>query len=298
MKKETLQISSIFIALALLSGCANVSSYSSHLSARNAVIQSQQKGFQEEYIETDNFILYALLHDSSLQVGQENVPHQLNNINNINKAKALHVYIEGDGLAWETRTKISKDPTPTIATALHLAENDPQINNNTAVLYLARPCQYILEKNKNICDNKYWTSHRSAPEVIDSTSNAIDQMKEKVAAESVILVGYSGGASVASLVAAKRDDVSFLASIAGNLDIDALTTYHKVTPMYGSLNPLDFAYKTKHIPQRHMSSSADSVVPPFISRIYCNEINQAKACVEVDSITHWGDWEDYWNYNY
>jgi hypothetical protein len=52
---------------------------------------------------------------------------------------ALHVYIEGDGFAWKSRTQPSNDPTPNNPTGLKLAAADANAN----VLYLARPCQFI-----------------------------------------------------------------------------------------------------------------------------------------------------------
>ncbi len=280
------------IVSAFLVSCVSSSSYQSRhpnvlQGSLQAVENSQQAGFTEENIKTETFTLYALL---------SNNIHSHSNILD-NKNKVLHVYIEGDGLAWETRTKISSDPTPSIATALHIAENDP-MKSKVAILYLARPCQYNKEENIPLCNNKYWTSHRLAPEIVEAMSEAITQIKEKVGAQKIVLIGYSGGGALASLIANKRDDVSFLGTIAANLDIDYWTTFHNVSPMHGSLNPIDFTTKIKNLPQRHISSFADTVIPPEISQAFCNKINSPQACVTVDNIPHWGDWEKVWNYNY
>ena len=51
----------------------------------------------------------------------------------------LTVYLEGDGLAWASRTRPSTNPTPTDPVALKLAALDRSAN----VAYLARPCQYV-----------------------------------------------------------------------------------------------------------------------------------------------------------
>ena len=47
----------------------------------------------------------------------------------------LHVYLEGDGVPWITRTLIALDPTPRNPLALRLMALDP-----APALYLARPC--------------------------------------------------------------------------------------------------------------------------------------------------------------
>ncbi|NCD11666.1 MAG: hypothetical protein EOL93_03875 [Epsilonproteobacteria bacterium] len=55
------------------------------------------------------------------------------------KDSIMHVYIEGDGLAWKTRTLISDDPTPINPTALSLMNQD----SFTCKVYISRPCQYM-----------------------------------------------------------------------------------------------------------------------------------------------------------
>ena len=39
----------------------------------------------------------------------------------------LHIYIEGDGLSWRSRRRVSQDPTPTRPTGLMLAAADPSL---------------------------------------------------------------------------------------------------------------------------------------------------------------------------
>ena len=53
----------------------------------------------------------------------------------------LHVYLEGDGQAFVSQGGYaSSDPTPRNPLALRLAIQD---NSANAVVYLARPCQYV-----------------------------------------------------------------------------------------------------------------------------------------------------------
>lgn len=176
--------------------------------------------------------------------------------------QTLSVYLEGDGLAWLTATRPSPDPTPLVPMALLLAQADP---GPAAVL--ARPCQYA-RLAAGVCDSRYWTSHRFAPEVIAAVNLAISKLKEMSGADGLRLVGYSGGAAVAALVAAGREDVRELITVAGNLDHAAWTRLHRLSPLHGSLNPLDAAPALARLPQRHFVGSRDAIVPARIARSF------------------------------
>jgi len=175
-------------------------------------------------------------------------------------ADRLVVYIEGDGHAWLNRYNVSPDPTPWDPITLRLAVRD----RASAVLYLARPCQYTSGEARRSCHPVYWTSHRFAPEVVESTSRAIDQAKRLSGAGSVRLIGYSGGGALAALVAARRSDVAGLVTIAANLDHAAWTRHHDITPLAGSENPATYAQTLQAIPQIHLAGGDDDVVPPAI----------------------------------
>ncbi len=279
MQKRVLPI--LLLCSLYVAGCA-ISQQPSTARVQNEIHKAQHVlGFQERRIVTDSFTLYGLLHPAR------------------HEADTLHVYIEGDGLAWISRYKASRNPTPTKATALHLASHDPSLAKGSAsVLYLARPCQYVQDAAAQHCQPKYWTAQRFAPEVITALSQAIDSIKAEVQAQHIVLVGYSGGGPSAALVAAQRQDVVFLGSVAGNLDIESWTTWHKVSPLQGSLNPMDYVQQVRHIPQRHMSSHDDAIVPPIISQNFCNALNKPTYCEQVHGIEHGGPWHTVWNYTY
>ncbi|MFI4937523.1 MAG: hypothetical protein ACHQJ6_03310, partial [Candidatus Berkiellales bacterium] len=109
----------------------------------------------------------------------------------------MRVYIEGDGNSWRTKTQLSNNPTPKHPLALELAISDP----HPQVIYIARPCQYTPLTLEPACDPKYWSSHRYAAEVIHAYNTALDHLKEKAKNTNFILIGFSGGASVAALLA-------------------------------------------------------------------------------------------------
>ena len=205
-------------------------------------------------------------------------------------------YIEGDGLAWSNRTRISPNPTPKNPLALRLALIDPSEN----VIYLARPCQYVDLSLEKQCHSDYWTSKRLAPEVIDSMNEAITIVKQRARINKIRLVGYSGGGAVAAILAAKRDDVLDFRTVAGNLDIDLFARQHQVTPLSGSMNPVDFAKALSSIPQLHFIAEKDDIITHSITESYINQLKKYDMdlrCVKIQKVinaTHTKGWESAW----
>ncbi len=149
--------------------------------------------------------------------------------------------------------------------ALSLAMQDP----SPAVVYLGRPCQYVRGLAREGCgDNRWWTSHRFAPEVMRSTHAALDTLKHRFHASRLELVGYSGGGTVAAVVAAQRQDVQRLVTVAGNLDPAAWTRINRLSPMAALQNPADMASQLAHVSQWHVAGKADTVIPPAIGQSY------------------------------
>ena len=204
------------------------------------------------------------------------------------------VYIEGDGLAWLSKTRLSTDPTPRHPVALELARKDSETPN---VVYLARPCQYTLHSQDPLCaDASYWSNKRFSETVISSMNEAVDYFKSQSNAKELHFIGYSGGAAVAALIAARREDVKSLRTVAGNLDPEAVNRTHKVSPLSGSLNPMDAAQKLKGLPQRHFIGSADETIPEFIARGFAAKTG-GRACANVTSVdgaSHQNGWTGRW----
>ena len=175
-------------------------------------------------------------------------------------AERLTVYIEGDGLAWVNASTPSSDPTPRDPLGLRLALAHPDGN----AAYLGRPCQY-LDTQVSACAQAYWTESRFAPEVIEAMSDGLSQLKARFAAKRLTLVGYSGGAAVAALLAARRGDVERLVTVAGNLDHRAWTMHHHVAPLSGSLNAHDASGQLSVVPQTHFVGGRDRVIPPVLA---------------------------------
>lgn len=163
-----------------------------------------------------------------------------------------HIYIEGDGHAFNSRGMPTDNPTPHGTFMRELAFGDTSPN----VIYLARPCQFVDEVR---CEQKYWTTARFSHDVIDAEYHAI---KEIVGNAPVILIGYSGGAQVAGLVAVTKDlNVKKLVTIAGNLDHRTWTASKNFVPLSDSLSLTDYKIQYLKIPQTHYVGARDTVIP-------------------------------------
>lgn len=172
----------------------------------------------------------------------------------------LWVVIEGDGRAWLNMREPSMDPTPVDPVGWRLAKDVSQ----KTVLYLARPCQYLNSDELDACSVTDWTDGRFAEKWVQRLNAAVDQAKRMSSARQIVLAGYSGGGVMAALVAARRDDVALLMTVASPLDHAAWTTHHKVTPLHASLSVVAVQQELARLPQLHVVGADDKVVPPFL----------------------------------
>jgi hypothetical protein len=201
-----------------------------------------------------------------------------------NKSEA-NIYIEGDGSAWLSRAQQSLNPTPENPVALKLAAEDKSQN----VIYLARPCQYVnIDKN---CSSDYWGNKRMAPEVIEAYMQILDNYDFK----KINLIGFSGGAGIAAIIAAKRNDVITLRTVSGNIDIAAFSKLHNVSDMEGSINPESFARSLSTIPQIHFIGKEDKIITPGLFRNYIAETGDRCTKLEVINAGHGNGWEQLWS---
>jgi len=259
----------------LVAGCSSTPSLSQRVDVANQITQA--KGWQSSIVRTSAFNLQTY----TKPISQTNYP------------QTLTVYIEGDGHAWDNSQTPSDDPTPIDPIALRLAVQD----SSNAVAYLGRPCQYVeAEKSRN-CQEAYWTNKRFSLKAINSIDEAITQLKERYHAKTLILVGYSGGATVALLLAAQRTDVVKVISVAGNVDTQAWVKYHAISPLSGSLNPATFIDKLSNVPQVLYVGGKDDIVPLEVTQSYVDRFpkdRQPKVILVKDygHVCCWAkDWE-------
>ncbi len=258
----------LFLVIALFTaGCASVSD---RYEAADRI--AAEVGFTKTFVKTDNFTLTAYTRfDRPLD--------------------DLNVYIEGDGSAWLSRTRLSDDPTPRRPLVLELAARDPAPN----VAYLARPGQYTAAAKPG-CHPDYWSDRRFSQEVVASVNQALDSLLRQARSDRVNLIGYSGGAAIAVLIAARRNDVATLRTVAGNLDTEAVNRHHGVSPLKRSLNPIDAAEKVKNLPQHHFAGSKDTVVPSFIVESFLKRAGDqdGRRFTIVDGVSHTRGWSERW----
>lgn len=203
--------------------------------------------------------------------------------------KNIHIYIEGDGLAWISSQRVSDNPTPVNPLAIKLALQD----DHPCVAYLSRPCQNIDSLK---CEQKYWTSHRYAPEVIKSYNEILNDMKNNNDTGSFSLFGYSGGGAVVALLSAQRSDVRLFVTIAGNLDTQYWSNLHHLEPLFGSLNPADFSDELNKTDQYHLIGEKDKIVDESVFISYSSRFkDKSKINHKIfKEFTHNCCWDKNW----
>lgn len=200
----------------------------------------------------------------------------------------LRVYLEGDGYAWATSSQPSLDPSPRHLLVAGLAFADPTPN-----LYLARPCQFV---SAAACNTALWTNRRYAEEVVSSLDTALDQLKLRYANRDFELIGYSGGATLALLLAVRRDDIALVQTLAGNLSPRRWTALLKLTALDGSLEPLDDHQQLARVAQRHLLGDADTVIPLTLLEHYRRTL-VAPDCLDaviLPGVSHAEGWHRAW----
>lgn len=162
-----------------------------------------------------------------------------------------HIYLEGDGAAWQRGGVPSPNPTPQTPVALWLALDDEAQH----VAYLARPCQFISPLPP-VCRPHLWTQDRYGEQVQVWWRQAIEAV---AADEPVRLVGFSGGAHLALQLAPELPNTEGVVSVAGNLH-DAQFARHHRLPAPEHVPP-----QAPDLPLWSLSGGRDRVVPPELT---------------------------------
>lgn len=206
-------------------------------------------------------------------------------------SQVWQVYIEGDGFAWAAPDRPANDPTPKQPVAMQLALLDPA----PAVVYLARPCQFAARQFADCAQSRWWTAERFSRPVVNHYHALLNQLAAQGAGPSFALIGYSGGAAIAVMLAAERQDVVSVRTVAGNLDPAWINQYHRVSAMPASLNPLAFAGRLRR-PQLHMVSDADCVVPPMVATRFVQALPEPRCAhiIQGKAQSHQQGWATDW----
>jgi hypothetical protein len=199
-------------------------------------------------------------------------------------SRRVHVYLEGDGLPWLGGLP-SRDPTPRKPLALALMARD-----RTTSLYLGRPCYHGL-RNEPGCTSELWTSARYSPTVVGSMATAMRRIVAAEGIDEIVWLGYSGGGSLAVLLARHFAESIAVVTVAANLDIDAWADGAGDTRLSGSLNPARETPLPARIVQIHYAGGRDRVVPVDVVR---RGVSGSARLIVVPEFDHVCCWERAW----
>lgn len=174
-----------------------------------------------------------------------------------------NLYIGGD----------AEKRAPANPVALHMATKD----NAKNVVYLARPCDYSGMLDGSECGEEYRTDRRFAPEVIRAYDAALTNISRKYNITGFHLIGYDGGAVIATELAKRRKDILSLRTVAGQLG--------------QIVNPQALA----GLPQHHFIGGQDEMVSPAQLHSYLQA--SQSGCVNhsfVQENEHEKGWAEKW----
>ena len=203
-------------------------------------------------------------------------------------AGRLVVYLDGDGDAWHRdRVRVRAQPPPFEPLALALAAADPA----PAVAWLGRPCQ-LAPADAAGCEPSLWSDRRFAEPVVAALDAAVGALRREAGAARVELVGFSGGGVLAALLAARRDDVAALVTVAAPLDLGAWLAHHGLGPVEAADPARLTSERLDDVPQCHLLGERDAVVPPALLDGY--RARRPRARVEVVPGMDHAGWAEGW----
>jgi pimeloyl-ACP methyl ester carboxylesterase len=247
-----------FLFLSLAAGCV----------AENPLKLAAENGFEQHSILGNRFLHTVLRRPASVD------------------STSAHIYIEGDGIPWINGWVAADDPTPRNALGLKLASLDPN-----EVVYVGRPCYFGHAKDPG-CDSFRWTSGRYSNEVVDSIADAINATPLAEENSPIVLIGYSGGGTLAALLANRVPNVTAVLTIAANLDTDVWTDHHGYDPLHDSLNPATQLMQPE-VPHVQLVGGQDDVVPPAVSDSY-KQRHTELVLWKFEKFDHVCCWEQQW----
>ena len=175
---------------------------------------------------------------------------------NLGPASTLHVYLEGDGSPERALRSVPPDPTPSQPLAMQLLALDPAPS-----LLLGRPCYH----GAGPCSPWHWSEGRYGEDVVESMATALRRIASERGVQQLVLIGHSGGGTLAMLLAERLPGVRAVVTVAGNLDVAAWTRHHGSAPLQGSLDPATRSPLSRELVQLHLVGGHDDQVPPDVT---------------------------------
>ena len=202
----------------------------------------------------------------------------------------IHFYIDGDGSPWIHGNRIANDPTSRSQIILDLMAED-----EADKILIGRPCYYMSPRVRpEICQQKWWTSHRYSPDIVTAMVRVIEKQIQRFEPRKVRLIGYSGGGTLAMLIGKELDEkISQVITIAANLDVDRWTELHGFSPLATSFNIENFPRLSERIKQTHFVGSEDLNVPADITQSVVLRQSNAKV-IRIEGYSHECCWPNDW----
>jgi pimeloyl-ACP methyl ester carboxylesterase len=204
----------------------------------------------------------------------------------------LILVIEGDGPAWPAADRAPSDPTPRASTAYGLARSfQAQWGEESAVVYLGRPCQYGGTHRGAPCDPRWWTTDRFAEPVIAAYLAWLDGRGLHREPGSLCLVGVSGGGLIAMLLAEQRPQVAGVMTIASPVAVDAWTAHHRLSPLGQGPAVVRGITRLGTSRQLHFLGAQDPIVPPDAVLADTRRWVDPSRVKVLDGVGHAGPWD-------
>ncbi|WP_206617933.1 alpha/beta fold hydrolase [Hahella sp. KA22] len=209
----------------------------------------------------------------------------------------LIVVIEGDGLPWSRPWRISSDPTSPDPLMFDWYRQWPG-----EALYIGRPCYFGARSGRvppapwdrenppeaQPCFAYWYTHGRYSEAVVAAMAQAL---RMKAGDRPLLLLGHSGGGTLAMLLAAQMSNVAAVMTLSGNLDVGAWTSEHNFSRLTGSLDPAVMPPLNRDVRQWHWGASEDRTVKPeWIER----EATRQQATFQLGPAAKHSDWRLYW----
>jgi pimeloyl-ACP methyl ester carboxylesterase len=194
----------------------------------------------------------------------------------------LHVYLTGDGSPLRAQRYRPPDPTYSRPLMLNLMALDP----HPGVL-LGRPGHHGASSGP-----WYWTQGRYSEAVVESLVSAVESLLDGHHPE-LVLIGHSGGGTLAMLMASRLPETRAVVTVAGNLDVSAWTSHHRDVPLDDSLNPADRPHDTAEIHQIHVVGGRDEQVPAHLSDVFIGRQPHALR-MTYPGLDHACCWQSVW----
>jgi predicted esterase len=141
-----------------------------------------------------------------------------------------------------------------------------------------------------------WSNRRFSPEVVDSFNKALDEMKQRWDITEFNLIGYDGGANIVAALAASRDDVASIRTVAGTLT-PAVSYDPKTSPLDAdSITAFGIAPELAKTPQHHFIGAGDEIAPAAGYHSFRQQMGESQ-CVRytfVQDADHTRGWVEKW----